>query len=242
MKQKKKRAFKRLSEEHKINIGLANKGKKHTEETKRNLSETWKKLYAEGTIIHPWIGRKHTEETKKKISENHYDCSGSNGSQWKGGITYSRGRKYIYTPNHPNKTNGNYVRESRLIMEKKIGRYLTRKEIVHHIDGDKINNNPENLYLFENQSKHWKYHLHLRRIVKKMVRGNKMIEKDENIRAINKFNEKMDKLMAYLIPETEDVSDHLHLAKRLLAEVNPPELEVIGKYPRKQPTKKVAVA
>ena len=32
-------------------------------------------------------------------------------------------------------------------MEQKIGRPLTSKDIVHHIDGDKLNNDPDNLLL-----------------------------------------------------------------------------------------------
>lgn len=30
---------------------------------------------------------------------------------------------------------------------------------MHHIDGDKFNNNPENLEIFKNQSEHLKEHL-----------------------------------------------------------------------------------
>ena len=41
---------------------------------------------------------------------------------------------------------GNYTRtEHRLIVEKKLGRRLTSDEIVHHIDGNKWNNDPDNL-------------------------------------------------------------------------------------------------
>jgi len=40
---------------------------------------------------------------------------------------------------------GKYVYESRLVAEKKLGRLLNKKEIVHHIDGDVTNNNPKNL-------------------------------------------------------------------------------------------------
>jgi hypothetical protein len=43
-------------------------------------------------------------------------------------------------------------------MECKIGRYLTEEECVHHIDGNKANNDPENLMLFNNNSEHIKYH------------------------------------------------------------------------------------
>ena len=40
---------------------------------------------------------------------------------------------------------GKNVREHVLIAEEKIGRKLKKNEVVHHMDGDKMNNNPENL-------------------------------------------------------------------------------------------------
>lgn len=46
----------------------------------------------------------------------------------------------------------------RLVMENKIGRKLTKEERVHHNDGDKLNNDPNNLRLFKNQYEHNKYH------------------------------------------------------------------------------------
>ena len=43
--------------------------------------------------------------------------------------------------------NNNKVFIHREVMEQKIGRPLTSKDIVHHIDGDKLNNDPDNLLL-----------------------------------------------------------------------------------------------
>lgn len=68
-----------------------------------------------------------------------------------------KGYEFKYVPSHPNANSVGYVREHRLVMEKIIGRFLTKEEVIHHIDGNKKNNTPENLMLFENNSKHLLY-------------------------------------------------------------------------------------
>ena len=84
--------------------------------------------------------------------------TGKNHPMWKGGITYSLGYKLIYSPNHPFKMKLGYVRNHRLVVEKHIGRYLTRKEVVHHINGVKDDDRIENLYLFKTAGKHMSCH------------------------------------------------------------------------------------
>lgn len=59
--------------------------------------------------------------------------------------------------NHPQAVNG-YVLEHRYTIEKKIGRYLRKKEIVHHINGKRDDNRIENLMLCENQAQHSRTH------------------------------------------------------------------------------------
>ena len=48
--------------------------------------------------------------------------------------------------------------EHRVVAAKKLGRSLKKGEVVHHIDGDKRNNNPINLMVFKSQAEHAKWH------------------------------------------------------------------------------------
>lgn len=52
----------------------------------------------------------------------------------------------------------------RWVMEKHLGRRLTKEEVVHHIDGNKLNNKIKNLKLFKNQAEHHAHHLNNLRI------------------------------------------------------------------------------
>lgn len=49
--------------------------------------------------------------------------------------------------------------EHRIIAERILGRQLKPDEVVHHIDGNKRNNAPENIMVFPNQSEHMRWHL-----------------------------------------------------------------------------------
>lgn len=74
---------------------------------------------------------------------------GDRAGHWRGGrhVTPS-GYIRVWAPEHPGAMGrGGYVPEHRLVMEQKLGRRLERGESVHHIDGDRANNAPENLQL-----------------------------------------------------------------------------------------------
>lgn len=80
---------------------------------------------------------------------------GPKNHQWKGGKPrYAKGYKYVYAPNHPHRTSSNVMAEHRLVMEEHLGRYLEPEEVVHHRNGDTLDNRIENLGLFASNAEH----------------------------------------------------------------------------------------
>jgi uncharacterized phage protein (TIGR01671 family) len=61
--------------------------------------------------------------------------------------------------NHPNEDVRGYVAEHRLIYERYLGRFLDKKEVIHHINGNRADNRLENLQIaIENGEHVKKYH------------------------------------------------------------------------------------
>lgn len=79
-------------------------------------------------------------------------------SFWKGGKVYDKGYVFVLAYTHPNRNLANRVAEHRLVMEQKLGRLLTSDEHVHHLNGIKDDNRPDNLVLTSNSEHMHKYH------------------------------------------------------------------------------------
>lgn len=99
-------------------------------------------------------GKKLSEQHRLKVIKtltSYRNQLGKNNLRWKGGVAKgSYGYIWIKNYIHPNRNSGNYVPEHRLVMEKYLGRILSKNEKVHHLNSIKSDNRIENLVIISN--------------------------------------------------------------------------------------------
>lgn len=84
-------------------------------------------------------------------------CSrtGERNGNWKGGRTlHQKGYVYLWCPEHPRGKAAGYVFEHILVMENMLGRNLFPNETVHHKNGVRHDNRPNNLELWVASPRH----------------------------------------------------------------------------------------
>ena len=120
-----------VSEETKLKISLANKGKKKSEEHIKNLKIARSKI-----TVKPMLGKHHSEETKAKLRL----IRGDKTSRWLGGKSLEK-----YSGDWTNT-----LKMSIRIRDKFVCKICNKKQEnkmhhVHHTDYNKFNCNPNNL-------------------------------------------------------------------------------------------------
>ena len=93
-------------------------------------------------------------------------ASGEKNGKWKGGIRMIKGYRHIHLPAHRLSRKDGWVAEHRLLKEKEI---KNKKQIVHHKDGNRLNNKKTNLKVYKNNGVHRSCHSKTQRRNKKGV-------------------------------------------------------------------------
>ncbi len=113
-----------------------------------------KQLYREGfslleialkSGVNVWTIKQRLKATEVKIrSAKERAVRGDKHYHWRGGKTEKMGYVLLYMPNHPRALSG-YVREHIWVWEKTYGKPVPRNHLIHHLNGIKNDNRPENL-------------------------------------------------------------------------------------------------
>ena len=107
-------------------------------------------------------------------AEKQIGLCGKNHPQWKGGRGIKSGYWTVYIEEHPRKLNNGRVFEHIIVAEKKYGREIKKGEPIHHIDFDRLNNNPSNLYLCKDNQEHMKLHYSLEEVARDLFSAGKL--------------------------------------------------------------------
>ena len=101
--------------------------------------------------------------TPQAIAKRVDKMKGEKNPAWSGGryIEPKKGYVMIRKPDHHRARQNGYVLEHILVMEKVLNRELKKGEEIHHRNGDRTDNRPENLELFSNHKDHFELHLPL---------------------------------------------------------------------------------
>lgn len=145
--------------------GHSMRGRKHSPETRAAIRAYKASPETRAKQSAAQRGRKHSPETRAKISAAN---RGPLGPNWKGGrAKHVAGYIHVQiSPEHPfaeMRNSFGYIFEHRLVMAEHLGRPLSPKEVVHHVNEIRDDNRLENLRLFDSGAAHASHHQELRR-------------------------------------------------------------------------------
>jgi hypothetical protein len=135
------------SNETKVKISISNKGRKHTEESRKKMSDIQKSLYENG-YINPNTGKKRNEEQNKRNSEAQKGKKMSDESRLKMSIS-RKGR--AFSNNHKENMRKNNAKSKKIINTEtteiyasilECQRQTNYKKLCEKLNGKRKNNTP----------------------------------------------------------------------------------------------------
>ena len=125
--------------------------KNYCQDCGKKLKCYWTKFCNSCASKRNWLNKNFKEKTSKKISK-----------AWGKKIKIGTIRQDIYGYKWIKITKNKWLQEHRYIVEKFIGKKLKSKEVIHHIDYNRANNQLDNLYIFPTARVHSGYELLIR--------------------------------------------------------------------------------
>ena len=132
-------------------------------------------------------GKGHTAESREKMRQTHLAAQriGPKSTSWTGGrhmsndyvmvslatIPEDQREKYLPMATSKRSTTSGYLPEHRLVMALSLGRPLTTKEQVHHVNGIRTDNRLQNLELHDPVS-HSREHARVAALVRRLQQEN----------------------------------------------------------------------
>ena len=99
-----------------------------------------------------------TDANKQALRETMVGKAGEQPRHWRGGMyTNSKGYVMVYCGERDGANKSGDIPQHRLVAEEFWRRELNRDEVVHHINGIRDDNRPENLWVF-NRKEHRRMH------------------------------------------------------------------------------------
>lgn len=102
-----------------------------------------------GKVKDRYVTRKNQKNyfcnTKCKGLWQSKNLVGENNMRWKGGFIYENGYKMLNMPDHHRAHQNGYVYEHIVVAEKKFNKKILRPMQIHHLNGVRDDNRPDNL-------------------------------------------------------------------------------------------------